>query len=59
MLVATVAAAMLDYHDIGVTTFLIRGFDPYEDLAGYAELIELVRAGVAARGSGSDDANLA
>jgi alkanesulfonate monooxygenase len=46
---ATVAAAMLDYYDIGVTTFLMRGYDPYEDVSGYGEVIALVRAGVATR----------
>jgi alkanesulfonate monooxygenase len=51
---ATVAAAMLDYYDIGVTTFLIRGYDPYEDLQGYGEVISLVRDGGAQReGAGS------
>jgi alkanesulfonate monooxygenase SsuD/methylene tetrahydromethanopterin reductase-like flavin-dependent oxidoreductase (luciferase family) len=45
----TVAAAMLDYHEIGVTTFLIRGYDPYEDLEGYREVISLVREGVTRR----------
>jgi alkanesulfonate monooxygenase len=45
-----VADALLDYHDLGVTTFLIRGFDPLEDAAGYGrELIPLVRARAAAR----------
>ena len=42
----TVAAAMLDYYEIGVTTFLIRGYDPYDDLEGYREVISLVRDGV-------------
>jgi alkanesulfonate monooxygenase len=46
---ATVAAAMLDYYDVGVTTFLIRGYDPYEDLEGYSDVIALVREGVAQR----------
>ena len=46
---AQVAAAMLDYYDIGVTTFLMRGYDPYEDIAGYGEVIALVRQGVAER----------
>jgi alkanesulfonate monooxygenase len=46
---ATVAAAMLDYYDIGVTTFLMRGYDPLEDLDGYAEVIRLVREGVVDR----------
>jgi hypothetical protein len=32
-----------------VTTFLIRGYDPYEDLEGYREVISLVRDGVARR----------
>jgi alkanesulfonate monooxygenase len=30
-----VADALLDYYDLGVTTFLIRGFDPLEDAIGY------------------------
>lgn len=46
----TVAEAMLDYYDIGVTTFLIRGYDPYEDIAGYAEVIARVREGARRRG---------
>jgi alkanesulfonate monooxygenase len=46
---ATVAAAMLDYHDAGVSTFLIRGYDPYEDLEGYRDVIALVRDGLAQR----------
>ena len=44
----TVAAALLDYHAIGVTTFLIRGYDPFDDIAGYSELISRVHQGVAA-----------
>jgi alkanesulfonate monooxygenase len=40
-----VAEALLDYHDLGVTTFLIRGFDPLEDATDYGrELIPLVRS---------------
>jgi len=40
----TVAQALLDYHEIGVTTFLIRGHDPYNDAIDYGrELIPLVR----------------
>ena len=46
---ATVAEAMLDYYDIGVSTFLMRGYDPYQDLEGYGELISLVREGIARR----------
>jgi alkanesulfonate monooxygenase len=46
----TVAQALLDYVDIGVTTLLIRGYDPYEDAIDYGrELIPLVRAEVARR----------
>jgi alkanesulfonate monooxygenase len=48
---ATVAAALIDYHDVGVTTFLMRGYDPYEDLEGYGEVISLVRRGLAERQS--------
>ena len=45
-----VAEALLDYYDLGVTTFLIRGFDPLEDAIDYGrELIPLVRAEVARR----------
>lgn len=39
-----VADAMLEYHAIGVTTFLIRGFDPVSDAIAYgSQLIPLVR----------------
>jgi len=39
-----VAEALLDYYDLGVTTFLIRGFDPLDDAVAYgADLIPLVR----------------
>jgi alkanesulfonate monooxygenase len=39
-----VAEAMLDYYDLGITTFLIRGFDPYEDAVDYGRnLIPRVR----------------
>jgi alkanesulfonate monooxygenase len=41
--VDTVADALLDYYDIGVTTFLIRGYDPYDDAIGYGDLITAVR----------------
>ena len=45
-----VADAMLDYYDLGVSTFLIRGFDPLDDAIAYGrDLIPLVRARVAAR----------
>ena len=39
-----VADALLQYHALGVTTFLIRGFDPLEDAVDYGRaLIPLVR----------------
>ena len=43
-----VAESLLDYYDLGVTTLLIRGFDPLHDAAEYGrELIPLVRQEVA------------
>jgi alkanesulfonate monooxygenase len=45
-----VAKGLLDYYDLGVTTFLIRGFDPLEDAVAYGrDLIPLVRQLVAER----------
>lgn len=45
-----VAEAMLDYYDLGITTFLIRGFDPLVDAIEYGrELLPRVRALVAER----------
>ncbi|PWK38139.1 alkanesulfonate monooxygenase [Cupriavidus plantarum] len=45
-----VAQALLAYYDLGVTTFLIRGFDPLEDVVDYGrELIPRVRELVAQR----------
>jgi alkanesulfonate monooxygenase len=45
-----VADALMDYYDLGVTTFLIRGFDPLEDAIDYGKvLIPLTRELVAAR----------
>lgn len=45
----TVAQAILDYIDIGVTTILIRGYDPYDDAVDYGRhLIPLVRGAVSA-----------
>ena len=44
----TVAKALLDYVDIGVTTILIRGFDPLEDVVDYGKhLLPLVRSELA------------
>jgi alkanesulfonate monooxygenase len=45
----TVAEALLEYVDAGVSTILIRGFDPYEDAIAYREVIEIVRQEVARR----------
>jgi alkanesulfonate monooxygenase len=46
----TVAQALLDYVDIGVTTLLIRGYDPYDDAIDYGRhLLPLVHAEVARR----------
>jgi alkanesulfonate monooxygenase len=45
-----VADALLDYYDLGVSTFLIRGFDPLDDAIGYGrDLLPLVRELVARR----------
>ena len=45
-----VAEAFLDYHALGVTTFLIRGFDPLEDAVEYGrELLPITRRLVAER----------
>jgi len=45
-----VADAMLDYYDLGITTFLIRGFDPLEDTIAYGrDLIPRVKALIAER----------
>jgi alkanesulfonate monooxygenase len=45
-----VAEALMDYYDLGVTTFLIRGFDPLEDTVAYGrDLIPLVRDRIAQR----------
>ncbi|MDD2177926.1 LLM class flavin-dependent oxidoreductase [Acidovorax sp. D2M1] len=45
-----VANALLKYYDLGITTFLIRGFDPLLDTIEYGrELLPLVRAKVAER----------
>ena len=49
---AQVAESMLAYWDLGVTTFLIRGFDPLEDAIEYGrDLIPLVREATAGRGA--------
>jgi alkanesulfonate monooxygenase len=41
---AQVAETLAEYHALGVTTFLIRGFDPLEDALDYGrELIPATR----------------
>jgi len=53
----TVAQAILDYLDIGVTTILIRGYDPYNDAIDYGRhLLPLVRQEVARRDAEKDAA---
>lgn len=45
-----VADALLKYYDLGIRTFLIRGFDPLQDVRDWGEeLVPLLRAGAAAR----------
>jgi len=47
----TVAAAILDYVEIGVDTVLIRGYDPLDDAVDYGRyVIPLVRQELAGRG---------
>jgi len=42
-----IADTLKDYYDIGVNTFLIRGFDPLDDTIAYGELISRTRELVA------------
>jgi hypothetical protein len=45
-----VAESLMAYYELGITTFLIRGFDPLDDAIDYGrELIPLVRHGGASR----------
>lgn len=45
-----VVDALLDYVDLGVDTFLFRGFDPLEDAIAYGRtLIPALRAAAATR----------
>ena len=45
-----VAEAMLRYYDLGITTLLLKGFDPLADVIDFGkELLPLVRQGVSAR----------
>src|SRR5262249_59611216 len=45
-----VAEALAEYHDLGITTFLIRGFDPLDDCVEYGRtLLPLTRRAIAER----------
>ncbi|MFI9100321.1 LLM class flavin-dependent oxidoreductase [Streptomyces fildesensis] len=56
----TVAQALLDYIDIGVTTILIRGYDPLDDAIDYGRhLIPLVRQELARREAANASAGTA
>lgn len=45
-----VADAMMAYYDLGITTFILKGFDPLNDAVDYGKrLLPLVRAAVAER----------
>lgn len=45
-----VTEALLDYYDLGISTFLIRGFTPLEDAVQYGQqLLPLVRQAIAER----------
>ena len=47
-----VVDSLLDYYDVGCTTFLIRGFDPLNDAIKYGkELIPMLHEGVSKRKS--------
>jgi alkanesulfonate monooxygenase len=55
----TVAQALLDYVDIGVTTLLIRGYDPYDDAIDYGRhLLPLVREEVSRRDQAASAATI-
>jgi alkanesulfonate monooxygenase len=50
-----VAEAMLRYYDLGITTLLLKGFDPLADAIDYGErLLPLVREGAARRDAASE-----
>jgi alkanesulfonate monooxygenase len=52
-----VAEAMVEYYDLGVTTFLIRGFDPLQDTIDYGrDLLPLTRELIARRHGASQAA---
>jgi alkanesulfonate monooxygenase len=52
-----VAEALLDYYDLGVTTFLIRGFDPLNDAIDYSrDLLPLTKRLIAERAAAPEAA---
>ncbi|MDR7036650.1 alkanesulfonate monooxygenase [Methylobacterium sp. BE186] len=51
-----VAEALLDYHDLGVRTFLIRGFDPLEDAIAYGRSLLPAFRSLLARRTGTAEA---
>ena len=51
----TVAEALLEYVDAGVTTLLIRGYDPLDDASAYRDVIDIVRREVARRDAAASD----
>ena len=51
-----VADALLDYHNLGVRTFLIRGFDPLEDAIQYGRALLPAFKSLLARRSGAAEA---
>jgi alkanesulfonate monooxygenase len=52
-----VVESMLAYYDLGVTTFLIRGFNPLQDAIEYGrDIIPRLKAAVAARDQAPSDA---
>jgi alkanesulfonate monooxygenase len=48
-----VADALLEYVDVGASTLLIRGYEPYADAVAYGEVIAIVREKLAARARGN------
>ena len=52
-----VADALIEYVDVGASTLLIRGYEPYADAVAYGEVIAIVREKLAARAT--DGAELA
>jgi alkanesulfonate monooxygenase len=54
-----VVESMLAYSDLGVTTFLIRGFNPLQDAIEYGrEIIPRVRAEIARRDASAVDGTI-